>query len=296
MPSFVKLDTGILVSTLWNDRDTRDVFLTALLMAEPWETTEELEQLEVDSLQATGWKVPPGWYGFVAAAGSGIVHRSLVGDQARGIAALRALGSPDIESRTPDHEGRRLVRVDGGYVVLNYVRYRDRDYTAAERSRRWRERKKKEAGATQPRRDGVTTHRDDTQAEAYLSEGVRKKRSAREQQNGVTPLRQALLDMKVFWLSPKKLTAMVAKLEAEGISVELLVALANEVGGDPKKRPGRLAALLSDDERRLHAFKELRRRGASEPAGLSTTHIPNMPLGTASCGCPGCVAYRANHR
>src|SRR3990167_930952 len=37
---FVKLDCGILDSTLWFDRDARDVFLTALLMAVPYEVRE----------------------------------------------------------------------------------------------------------------------------------------------------------------------------------------------------------------------------------------------------------------
>ena len=117
---FVKLDSGILDSTLWVDRDQRDLFITALLMAEPRELTEPLAQLQVDSLEPTGFQVPPGWYGFVPAAGPGIARRALV-DSEPGLVALRALGSPDPESRSHDFEGRRLVRVDGGYVVLNYM-------------------------------------------------------------------------------------------------------------------------------------------------------------------------------
>jgi hypothetical protein len=44
-----------------------------------------------------------------------------------------------MESRTPDFDGRRLVRVDGGYVALNFAKYREKDHTAAERSKRYRE-------------------------------------------------------------------------------------------------------------------------------------------------------------
>ena len=52
-------------------------------------------------------------------------------------------------------------------MVLNYIKYRDRDHTSATRSKRWRERQKvKRDGAS--RRDGVTLRRDDTQAEAYV--------------------------------------------------------------------------------------------------------------------------------
>lgn len=138
---FVKLDTGILNSTLWVDRDVTQIFITALLMAEPFEVRSPLEQLEVRSLTFTGFSVPPGWYGLVPAAGVGIIRRALM-DQESGYIALEKLGSPETESRSNDFEGRRLVRVDGGYVVLNYMKYRDKDHTAAERQRRMRARRK----------------------------------------------------------------------------------------------------------------------------------------------------------
>jgi hypothetical protein len=38
-----------------------------------------------------------------------------------------------------------MIRVDGGYLILNYARYRDKDSTAAERQRRWREKQKSNA-------------------------------------------------------------------------------------------------------------------------------------------------------
>lgn len=169
MGGFVKLDVGILESTLWSERDLRDVFLTALLMASPIEFKTEVAQLEVDSTQETGWKVPAGWYGFVPAAGVGIVRRAMIDSREAGMKALRVLGSPEPESRSPDFEGRRLVRVNGGFVVLNFTKYRDRDYTAAERSKRWRDRVKKLAAVKDPvpddTRDRCDDTRDVTQAE-----------------------------------------------------------------------------------------------------------------------------------
>lgn len=137
--AFVKLDCGILDSTLWFDRPAREVFLTALLMARPFTTEEHHEQLEVRSLDETGWSVPPGEYGFVHAAGPGIVGRSGL-DRDEGMEALHRLGAPEKDSRSSDFDGRRLVRVDGGYIVLNYQKYRDKDHTNAERQRRYRER------------------------------------------------------------------------------------------------------------------------------------------------------------
>jgi hypothetical protein len=138
---YVKLDTGILQSTIWFERDVRELFITALLMAEPHETQEPLPQLKVDAIETTGFNVPPGWYGFVHAAGIGIIRQAGM-ERKAGMKALAALGNPDTESRSSDYEGRRLVRVDGGYIVLNYIKYRERDSTTADRSRRWRLRQK----------------------------------------------------------------------------------------------------------------------------------------------------------
>ena len=39
--------------------------------------------------------------------------------------ALQVLSSPDPYSRTPDHEGRRIEKCDGGWMVLNHFKYRD---------------------------------------------------------------------------------------------------------------------------------------------------------------------------
>ena len=154
---FVKLDCGILNSTLWFEREAREVFITALLMAEPFETQDPIPQIAIGSLEFTGWSVPPGWYGFVPAASVGIIHRAKV-EEAAGFEALKRLGDPEDGSRSKDFEGRRLVRVDGGFIVLNFMKYRDRDYTAAERSRRYRLR-------VASRRDDTASHRNITQAE-----------------------------------------------------------------------------------------------------------------------------------
>jgi len=147
---FVKLDCGILNSTLWFELEAREVFITALLMAEPYELREPTPQICADSLEYAGWMVPTGWYGFVPAAGIGIIHRARV-DEQKGREALAFLSSPEIGSRSREYDGRRLVRIDGGYLVLNYIKYREKDATTAERSRRWRERQKaKELEASTP--------------------------------------------------------------------------------------------------------------------------------------------------
>ncbi len=288
MSGFVKIDQGILASTLWVDRDARDVFLTALLMAQPHELREPAPQLEVDSLAETGFVVPPGWYGFVPASGKGIIHRSLVPDENAGMRALRMLGSPDPESRTPDFDGRRLIRIQGGYLVLNYIRYRERDYTAADRSRRWRDRQKLKRDATRsPTRDT----RDITQAEAeayYESECVREaslppeklrdaKRVSEASDNerstdvresddppGSLDLKEALLGRGILVLSPAKLRAVLWRLSEVNWQPEDLDRLAETVGGKTaKQRHARMAALLCD-EKRFNALNNEWCRQASE--------------------------------
>ena len=161
---YVKLDCGMLDSTTWFDKDGRDIFITALLMAIPKEFDDPLPQLEVNSLEATGWEVPAGWYGFVDAASLGIISRCGIPVE-RGIEALERLGSPEVESRSQAYDGRRLVRIDGGFLVLNYINYREKDHTAAERQRRYR--------AKQKARNAVTS-RNITQAEAEAKAKVKK--------------------------------------------------------------------------------------------------------------------------
>jgi hypothetical protein len=143
--AFVKLDTKILDSTLWIERDLREIFITALLMAEPREFREPIRQIEVGRLEFTDFAAPPGWYGFVPAASLGIINRAGVEREA-GIQALQRLGEPEIESRSTDFGGRRMIRTDGGFLILNFMKYRDKDHTAAQRQKRLRERRKQGNG------------------------------------------------------------------------------------------------------------------------------------------------------
>ena len=122
---FVKLDAETLESSLWvEDLSTRIVFLTMLLMARP--------------------------DGVCPATAPGIARRAnLPIDQTR--QALAVLEAPDPDSRTQDQDGRRIVRVDGGYEIINYLKYRTKDHGAAARMKRYRASQKD--GAT----DGVTS-------------------------------------------------------------------------------------------------------------------------------------------
>jgi hypothetical protein len=87
-------------------------------------------------------------YGRVFASVPGLAHLSNVTIE-ECLEALHTLGEPDKWSRTPDNEGRRIVKIDGGWRLLNAVKYRDfrdeeyRRSKNAEYQSRHREKKRK---------------------------------------------------------------------------------------------------------------------------------------------------------
>lgn len=99
MTHFVKLYSSILDSTIWAEpAPTVKVWLTLLAMADP--------------------------NGFVDGAMLGVMRRAIVSRE-ECETAIRVLESPDPDSKTPDHEGRRIERKEGGWQILNHRKYRD---------------------------------------------------------------------------------------------------------------------------------------------------------------------------
>jgi hypothetical protein len=99
MTGFTKLFGSIVTSTIWRqDNETRIVWITMLAIA--------------DRLGIVSASVP----GLAALANLEIEEC---------LAALEKLRSPDAWSRTKDHEGRRICDVDGGWKIVNYVKYRE---------------------------------------------------------------------------------------------------------------------------------------------------------------------------
>jgi hypothetical protein len=97
---FTKLDSGILDSSIWSEPPaTRVVWFTFLAKADE--------------------------NGYVRASRSGMFRAANVEleDFDR---AMNCLEGPDPESRTPDYEGRRIQKVEGGWLVLNYPKYKTR--------------------------------------------------------------------------------------------------------------------------------------------------------------------------
>lgn len=99
MAGYAKLHSGILDSSIWSaDVYTRVVWVAMLAKA------------DAD--------------GRVMAAPSRMVEICNV-PQSRFDRAIEKLSGPDPESKTPDHEGRRIVQIQGGWQILNYKKYRD---------------------------------------------------------------------------------------------------------------------------------------------------------------------------
>lgn len=99
MTGYTKLFSSILTSSIWSeDNETRIVWITMLALADQ--------------------------HGEINATIPGLSRLSGVPIPAVE-AALAKFQSPDPYSRTPDFEGRRIEKCDGGWVLLNFPKYRE---------------------------------------------------------------------------------------------------------------------------------------------------------------------------
>lgn len=120
MPNYTKLFNSIVTSTIWTEDDkTRIVWITMLAIAD--------QNGEVHA------SIP----GLARLAGVSLESTE---------AAIEKFLSPDEYSRTPDNEGRRIEKIDGGWELLNHAKYRrmasiaDQKDSNAKRQQRFRER------------------------------------------------------------------------------------------------------------------------------------------------------------
>jgi hypothetical protein len=120
---FAKLDSGITESSLWCEKDhVRLVFIAFLAKKDHngfvktcYERMRTIANLTSDT------------------------------DGSKFADAIKILESPDPHSTTPDFNGRRIERVQGGWMVLNHKKYRDYSYSSspfAVAQREYRERLK----------------------------------------------------------------------------------------------------------------------------------------------------------
>lgn len=141
--AFGQVDEKILKSTLWEETDqARLVWLTALVLSRPHDLKASSAQLNIRAGGETGFVVPPGLYGFVEGSAAALVNMARV-DMEAGLAGLERFGNPDPLSSSPEHDGRRMIKVRGGFLILNYAKYHATDHGQAIRSQRYRENRKK---------------------------------------------------------------------------------------------------------------------------------------------------------
>lgn len=149
---FVKLYGTILTSSIWLEpHSTLRVWIAMLATADE--------------------------HGIVSASVGGLAHVSRV-RKAECAKALETFLAPDEDSRTPDNDGRRIERVDGGWLILNHRKYRDlrtsKQVVDAERIRDKRETGEYDSRgpvapvATKATRSNVATEAEaEAEAEAY---------------------------------------------------------------------------------------------------------------------------------
>jgi hypothetical protein len=96
---FTKLFNTIVTSTIWTeDNETRILWITMLAISDR--------------------------YGVVSGSIPGLAQvANIPVDGCR--RSITKLESPDHDSRTPDFEGRRIEKIDGGWLILNHGKYRD---------------------------------------------------------------------------------------------------------------------------------------------------------------------------
>ncbi len=123
-----KIFTKILDSSIWLESDSTRIVWVTLLAA-----------MDED--------------GFCAfACATNVANRAIVPIE-KAEEALKTLEGPDPNSADPEHEGRRIERVPGGWIVLNAPKYRE---VATREKIRESNRRRAQAFRNRRRNDGVT--------------------------------------------------------------------------------------------------------------------------------------------
>jgi hypothetical protein len=142
--TFTKLHSTIIASSIWNeDDDVRIVWVTMLAMA--------------------------GADGVVRASVGGLAHQARKSVEATKH-ALTVLSSPDPDSTRKEHEGRRIIAVEGGWQLVNHAFYRELGMSE-ETKAYWREKQRihREKAANKEQRQGLSKTSQRLSASASVS-------------------------------------------------------------------------------------------------------------------------------
>jgi hypothetical protein len=154
MAGFTKLHSGIIDSSIWEeDYATRIVWITFLAKAD-----RSGNVIGVSKRHAASANVSLAEY-----------------DR-----AIEILSSPDPNSKTPDHEGRRIIPIPGGWHLVNYAKYRQRRDPERRReqnreAKRRQRKRKKESAISQPSQPNVSKSQPNAEAEADKEKHTKEK-------------------------------------------------------------------------------------------------------------------------
>lgn len=136
--------------------------------------------------------------------------------------ALAVLQAPDRYSRSEDHEGRRILKVDGGWLVLNHAKYRAK---ASEDDRREYLRKKQAESRARRVNNGVNTRQQistnstQAEAEAEADPDTKEQEDQNIRSRAIKPrahLNSSSALFDVFWSHYPRKVAKSAALKAWG--------------------------------------------------------------------------------
>ena len=184
------------------------------------------------------------------------------------VEALARLSAPDVWSRTKEHEGRRIIEVDGGWRLLNYPKYRElrdadeRRMQTREAVRRHRAKEKanpitvstskhgkpRKAQAEAEAEAEADTETTTTHVEPSGSTSVVKRATVGEIQ---AHLAQVLADVQAGTQQRLRATE-VRELQAELVFAYWAAKLDHHGARLDKKRLNRLTARLRENEGDVH--------------------------------------------
>jgi len=280
--SYVKIFDSIVASTIWSaPSDHRVVWVTMLAIADR--------------------------DGYVKASVPGLAHLCRVSRESCE-AALASFLAPDPDSRTKAYDGKRIAVAEGGWLLLNYEFYRDMasKEEKLEKDRLRQERKRmRDRDASRFVTDVTIGHATSPKVASHLISSdltSAQKSTPRAAALGPTDPR-----FDQFWQaygrkgSRKQSLAAWVKLKPTDEMAAQVIAAAKAYraakAGDPKfQRDGQ--RWLRDEGWNDEVMP------GSSPTPLKVTasgrvvveaskmHIPNMPLGSEFCDCPGCAAAK----
>ena len=182
MACYTKLFHSILASTIWREDDkTRIVWITMLAMTDQ--------------------------HGTVQASIPGLADLARVSLE-ECEASLARLAAPDKYSRTKDHEGRRIEEIDGGWLILNHPKYREkmneierREYLRLKKQES-RERLSGPKSTNGQQRQLLSTESTHTDSDAHTDTEEPEGGGGRQSRGGIPPHKETTITpskLKTLW-------------------------------------------------------------------------------------------------